>query len=261
MYLTQIFLILELITKTDKVADGDSTVAKEKFQQIAFAYAILSDPRRRERYDTTGSTAEVLLNDDDDFNWIDFYRSQFEEITTESIESFKNSYKESEDEREDLLRAYTRFNGRMNKVYQTVILSNPLDDEDRFQKIFQEAIESGEIEPYDAFTKEPAKSKKQRIDNAKREAADAEEESRKITKGNGKRAKKGKDDDGTGDLLAMIQQNQRKRGAFLDNLEAKYAAGNGTKAKGKKRGRPHEEPPDEAFEAVGARSKKAKAKR
>src|ERR1700761_1323899 len=64
----------------DKAAPEDRDTAHTKFQEIAFAYAILSDPRRRSRYDTTGRTEESLDIDDDDFNWTDFFRTQYKEV-------------------------------------------------------------------------------------------------------------------------------------------------------------------------------------
>ena len=45
----------------DKASPEDKDSAHTKFQEIAFAYAILSDQRRRKRYDTTGRTGPIFL--------------------------------------------------------------------------------------------------------------------------------------------------------------------------------------------------------
>ena len=49
----------------------DYDVATSLTSSIAFAYAVLSDPARRKRYDETGSTSESIV-DSDGFSWTDF---------------------------------------------------------------------------------------------------------------------------------------------------------------------------------------------
>ncbi|CAD0105811.1 unnamed protein product [Aureobasidium uvarum] len=126
----------------------DKDAAHTKFQEVALAYAVLGDPRRRTRYDNTGRTDDSLDIDDDIFNWGDFYRAQFANAVTEAtISSFTTDYKGSEEERDALLQAYTKYKGDMDKIYQQVMVSNPAVDEDRFRGILNEAIEKEEITP------------------------------------------------------------------------------------------------------------------
>jgi len=83
---------LALLHHPDKAKSEDKTTAHIKFQEIAFAYAILSDEKRRERYDRTGSTSERAV-DDDDFDWKSFYKELFEDVVTgETLTQFKESY-------------------------------------------------------------------------------------------------------------------------------------------------------------------------
>ncbi|KAM0276378.1 hypothetical protein ACHAQH_006826 [Verticillium albo-atrum] len=245
----------------DKVADDNKSEANEKFQSIAFAYAILSDPARRKRYDTTGSTSESIV-DADGFNWSDFYREQFRDsISADAIEKFAAKYKGSDEEKDDVLIAYEEHKGKMDKIYESVMLSDVLEDDERFRSIIDAAIESGDVAPFTAYTKESAKSKAARVKAARAEGQEAEEYAKELGVhdklfGNKKKGKKGKKDDEM-DLAALIQQNQAKRANFLQDLEAKYAAPSKTK-KGKKRA-VDEEPSEEAFQAAAARLKKAKA--
>ena len=246
----------------DKASPDDKEAAHSKFQEIAFAYAILSDERRRKRYDATGRTEESL--DDDDFDWMTFFREQFENVvTTEAINRFEKEYKGSEEEREHVLQAYTKNEGAMVRIYQEVMLSDMLEDEDRFRVIIDEAIENGEVEAYKKYTDESEKSRKRRMDSTRKDRErnakqadkrlkELEEESKKKK---GKAATKQNGD--TGDLAALIQQRQQGRAEnFFGKLEEKYAP------KGKKGAkRAMDEPPEEAFAKNRESGKNKKTKR
>lgn len=238
-----------LVHHPDKAAPADKDTAHTKFQEIAFAYAILSDERRRKRYDTTGSTEEILEGEDGDFSWADFYREQFADVVTEAtITQFADKYKGSEEERGDILAAYTKVEGDMGRLYGLVMLSEPDEDEERFRVVIQKAIEAGEVEEFEKFTDESEKKraarmqrgKKQRLKDAK-EAAEMREGLEKTEKTKGK-----KKDAGMGDLAALIQGKQAGRAEnFFDGLEAKYAP-KGKKG-GNKRASPDDGPSEEAF--------------
>ncbi|TQN69732.1 DnaJ-like protein subfamily C member 9 [Colletotrichum shisoi] len=248
----------------DKVADDKRDEAKEKFQSIAFAYAVLSDPARRNRYDSTGSTSESIV-DSEGFNWSDFYREQFRDaISADAIAKFAKKYKGSDEEKDDVLLAYTEHKGDMDKIYDTVMLSNVLEDDERFRTIIDDAITSKDVPTFKRYTKESKLSKAARVKAAKGEAQEAEEYAKelgvhdklfgggKATKGR-KKAKEGGEDD----LAALIKSNQQKRAGFLDDLAAKYGATSQPK-KGKRRAVEEEEPSEEAFQAAAARLKKPK---
>lgn len=160
-----------------------------------------------------------------------------------------------------MLVAYEEHKGKMDQVYESVMLSDVLEDDERFRSIIDAAIKSGDVPPFTAYTKESAKSKAARVKAAKAEGQGAEEYAKELGVhdklfGNKKKGKKNKKDDEM-DLAALIQQNQAKRANFLQDLEAKYAAPSKTKT-GKKRV-VEEEPSEEAFQAAAARLKKAKA--
>ena len=239
--------------RTDKAKSEDKDTAHHKFQEIAFAYAVLSDERRRKRYDATGRTEDTLDLDDDDFNWADFYREQWKDtVTTAALEEFKKQYKEGEEEKADLLASYTTNEGNMDVVFESVMLSNPLEDEDRFRAIINSAVKNGEVEAFDAFTKESKKSRKRRAGHAKKEAVEAQEmarelgvESQLFGAEDKKSAKKGKSESTSESALAaLIQQRQQSRSeGFLDRLEQKYASS----SKPNKRKKVIDEPPEELF--------------
>lgn len=246
--------------------EADKAAAHTKFQEIAFANAILSDERRRKRYDVTGRTEESLDLDDDTFDWVSYYREQYKDVVTaEVIESFAEKYKGSEEEKRDVLKWYEKCEGKMAKLYKNVMLSDPAEDEERFRAIIDEGIESGEVEGYAAYTEESENSQRKRVEAARKkkekEAKDAEKHAEDLGIGKDLKKKKGgkkEKDDGMGDLAALIGQRQQGRANnFLADLEAKYAPKGKAKA-GAKRGT--EEPPEEAFAQTeaGRKSKRTK---
>lgn len=250
-------------SSTDKAPENLQDEAKIKFQEIAFAYAVLSDPVRRKRYDVTGSTAESI--DMDDFSWAEFYQEQFRDVVTaDAIAKFSKSYKGSPEEQDDVLQAYRDSQGMWSGIYESVMLSDPLGDEDRFRLVIDEAIAKGEVQAYKAYTNETARAKEARMKAARDEGEEALAyakelgvEDKLFSKGKG-----GKKESSEAALSALIKKNQASRSSFLDQLEAKYAGnGKGTKVK---KGRKHEveddegEPSEEAFQAAAARLKNKK---
>lgn len=236
----------------DKASEEARETAKQSFQRLAFAYAILSDPARRKRYDATGSTSDSVLDvEGDDFDWLAFYRSQYENvITADRIQQLKDEYKNSEQERKDILNAYRRYKGDMDKIYETVCLSSVLDDDGRFRNVIDTAIEEGAAQGYSKYSDESDKSKAARIKRAKNEAKAAEREKKKLDAK--KRGAHGGPESNESELAALIASNQAKRGNIIDQIEAKYAEG------GKRKRAKMDEPPEEAFAANRARTTKAK---
>lgn len=255
----------------DKAGGAEKETAHAKFQEVAFAYAILSDEHRRKRYDATGSTEESLDLEDDDFDWATFYREQFAgAVTSEAITSFSDKYKGSDEEREDVLAAFEEFEGNMNKLYQKVMLSDAAEDEERFRAIIDDALESGEVSPHPKYTEESVQSREARVRKAKREKSQAEKERARFeeefesaqAKRGGKGDEKGKAGaGGMEDLAALIQGRQKGRGAaFLQSLEDKYVEEGSEK--GKKRGVADPlGPSEEEFAATAAKHAKNKAER
>ena len=157
-----------------------------------------------------------------------------------------------------MLAAYGSSGGEMDAVFGQVMLSNAIDDEDRFRDYIGAAIEAGEVESFDTYVNEPARKREKRQKDAGREGKEAKEHAKKIgvydqlfddenIESGRKDNQKGKHDG----LAALIQQRQKSRASnFLDNLEAKYVGeiSNGAKGrKGRKR-KLEEEPPEEMFQ-------------
>lgn len=186
------------------------------FQTLSKVHFILSDEEKRSFYETTGLVdKEDCL--DSEADWDDYFRNLFPKVTKKDIDSFMEKYIGSEEEREDVKKYYTKFEGDMDIIYEHLIAF----DEDRTREIIQEMIEAGEVEPFRAFTHEPKSKRNKRAKKSEKEAKEA------------KKIKLAESED----LVKAIQS--RSKGNFdsmIASLEAKYANGSTNKAKaGKKK--------------------------
>jgi len=154
--------------------------------------------------------------------------------------------------------------GDWERIYESVMLSNPLEDEDRFRGYIDEAIEQQDVKGFKAYLKEPERKKQQRMNSHKGEASEAVEYAKKLGI-HDKLFGAGDKPNGNDGLAALIQKKQADRGtSFLDNLEAKYK---GIEQQGKKKGKKGKRidedddmgmPDEAAFQAAAARLKTPK---
>lgn len=234
----------------------------------------MSDEKRRRRFDRTGSTATAVAGDED-FDWAEFYRDLYSNLVdTDAIEKIKKEYQGSAEEEKDILEAFDRHRGDMDRVYESVMLSNVLDDDERFRAIIDRAIAEGKVEGYKKYTDEPAKKRQARIKRAQQEAKEAEELAKELEEKKKpktevkekatttKKKTKTKDISDLGDLAALIKQRQANR---MESLMDKWQTEAQTLEKGgskpKKRKTLFEEPPEEAFAATAARQASNKKKK
>jgi DnaJ family protein C protein 9 len=86
---------LALIHHPDKHASSTEAAkqaASRKFQQVGFAYAVLSDKKRRNKYDTTGSTEEGLDLAEGEDGWEAYFEELFESVTRDKLDQMKKEY-------------------------------------------------------------------------------------------------------------------------------------------------------------------------
>jgi DnaJ homolog subfamily C member 9 len=86
---------LALVHHPDKHATGDEDKRAEaalKFQQIGFAYTILSDEKKRERYDKTGRTDEGFDLGAGEDGWEAYFEDLFEKVTKQKLDELKKEY-------------------------------------------------------------------------------------------------------------------------------------------------------------------------
>ena len=86
---------LALIYHPDKhatAAEQAKADASIKFQQIGFAYAVLSDQKRKTRYDRTGETSEGFEMGSGDDGWETYFQDLFDGVTRGKLDGMKKEY-------------------------------------------------------------------------------------------------------------------------------------------------------------------------
>ena len=193
-----------------------------KFQTLNKVYKFLSDEEKRKVYDETGEVedTDAALFENDDLDFMVFWRNLFPKVTKKDIMDFKAKFKHSEEEKEDLKKFYLKFEGNMDRIFECLMFAE-IADEERYHKIINEMIESKKVPAFKAFTNEPKKKKDARKRKYEREA---------------KEAAKFTENGGLEDLTAAIlgrKDREKTHNDFLANLEAKYASAGKKKPKKK----------------------------
>jgi len=237
---------------------GDDPQAKERFQELGRAYAVLRDDARRKLYDETGMLDEDGAVNRDGTPWDAFWRDFYSSVTCEKLNALEAQYKGSEEELEDLKQAYLSSKGDMDRIMDTMMLCTA-QDEPRFRQALEDLISRRELREFRAFKYESATKQQRRSKKASREAKEAEAHAKELGLRVGGGASSG--DDPLRSALA-VRAAERATGfdAMLASLEGRYGSGQGSKAgKGARTGKaaPLDDPlSDEAFAAAQQRMMK-----
>ena len=133
----------------------------------------------------------------------------------QDIEKFEEEYRESEEEREDLKKAYIEAEGNMGQILDTVMCSRE-EDEERFRDMINEMIKNKEVKKFKAFSKASKAEKENRKREREQEAKEAEEAARELGLGAG--------EDSLRSLILSRQSNRASAAdSFLDGLAEKYS--------------------------------------
>lgn len=84
-----------LIYHPDKHSTATQSAREDasiKFQQVGFAYAVLSDEKRRQRYDKTGRTDEGFEFSAGDDGWETYFEELFDRVTRGKLDEMKKEY-------------------------------------------------------------------------------------------------------------------------------------------------------------------------
>ena len=271
---------------------GEPSVGS-KFQQIGFAYSVLSTESRRSRYDSTGRTDESMF--DEGMDWNAYFKEMWSgEVSAKTLEAFKKKYRHSQEERQDLLKGYEASKGSLPDIVDHVPFLSLREDRRRIETTIEEAIKAKEIKRLKKW--DSTRKDERLLDKAEKKESREEEEAKEMAREMGvydalfgsdsqakpsKKRKGGSKEGGTdaaggddeyGALQNIIAQRNKQRGSQIDGLIAKLEADAG-KAKGakaakgdnrSKRGQQDttiDEPSDEQFERIRARLDANKGKK
>ncbi|KAJ9181129.1 hypothetical protein P3X46_009292 [Hevea brasiliensis] len=209
--------------------------AKEKFQQLQKVISILGDEEKRAVYDQTGCVDDADLAGDVVENLRDFFRALYKKVTEADIEEFEANYRGSDSEKKDLIELYKRCKGNMNRLFCSMLCSDPKLDSHRFKDILDEAISAGELEATKAYQKwaKQVSETKPPTSPLKRKGKSNEQSE--------------------ADLLAIISQRRNERKDRFDSMSSSLVAKYG--------GNAAPEPTEEEFEAAQKKIEGSKASR
>jgi len=200
--------------------------ATEKFQVLGKLYSVLSDKDQRKVYDEQG-----VVDEEGEMPscWEENWRRLFPKITVQDILEFEQKYKGSDEERQDVIQLYVQHQGNMDVIMDSALCCSQ-EDEPRLRNIISDAIQTGEVTPFPAFTQESERKRKARERRFEKERQEAEEMKREMGLG--------EQDDSLATILKQRQKSREQNfNSFLSDLEAKYSkkGGNSQKVrKGKK---------------------------
>ncbi|CAO2037537.1 unnamed protein product, partial [Urochloa humidicola] len=127
--------------------------ANEKFQQLQKVISILGDAEKRALYDETGIADDDALVGDAADNLQEYFRTMYKKVTEADIEEFEAKYRGSDSEKKDLKVLYKKYKGNMNRLFCSMICSEPKLDSHRFKDIIDEAIAEGELKSTKGYEK------------------------------------------------------------------------------------------------------------
>ncbi|CCG21841.1 hypothetical protein CORT_0B01220 [Candida orthopsilosis Co 90-125] len=220
---------------------SEAASEEELFTKIQFSYSILSDPVKRNRYDTLGSLSEFSDDyDEDGFDWKEYFQSMNERITVEMIEEDRIKYQNSEEEKEDIISSFVYYEGDFLKLFEVIPHLNFTEsEEERVYKIIEQElprlkVDKSVTKSWEKYTKSRKTKVKNMLKKLAKEAKEAEELEKQLKKKNEKPQ----------DLASLIKSRQNNRlDGLISNLEAKYG-----KKRGKKRS--SKEIDDDEFERI-----------
>lgn len=201
-----------------------NTGFRKEFDRVQVSYMVLSDSKKKARYDRTGVINLGSGADDaeaEDFDWTDYFRTQFDAISKEMIDKDREEYQGSAEEREDIKKELVALKGDMSKLFEVVIhLEFTIEQEKRVFEICQELIDEGEISDksipkWNTYVLKRDQNVKKMERNRCREekAAEKVEKERKET---------GEPDGSLANLQALIAGNANRHRAAFGAIAAKY---------------------------------------
>jgi len=159
--------------------------AVDNFQRLQKAYQVLSDPKKRERYDQWGDDGTDTFNSKEWMNAYEYYRTLHPEIAKDDVENYVEKFRGSKQEELDLIKFYQDSKGDVRGLLENLIGSRN-EDIERYRQIYERLFSEkslvkntkysqtiGKVKRLPEEAKE-AEKVKDRLKNAKEKRAKAE---------------------------------------------------------------------------------------
>ncbi|QCE05233.1 chaperone protein dnaJ 6-like [Vigna unguiculata] len=208
--------------------------AKAKFQQLQHVFSILGDEEKRAVYDQTGCVDDAELAGEVVQNLKEYFKAMYKKVTEADIEEFEANYRGSDSEKNDLINLYKKYKGKMDRLFCSMLCSDPKLDSHRFKDILDETIAAGELKETKAYKKWAKKIS----------------ETKPPTSPVRRQAKSSKEQSET-DLCAIISQRQHERKNRLNSMFSSLISKYG--------GDQMPEPSEEEFEATQRKLEKRRS--
>ncbi|KER19306.1 hypothetical protein T265_15586 [Opisthorchis viverrini] len=210
--LRKAFYKMSLLHHPDKHNGELKKEATAQFQVLSKVYAILSDDEKRKVYDETGIVDEDSTITSKSYeDWIQYWQLMFPRVTTKQIDEFREKYRNSESELNDLADIYERCKGDMDVILETLLFAS-YEDEARIRRLVDTLIKQGRVQAYSQFMDEhPSKKAKRAKKALKEEKLFACEQKSRAT-----------DESLVSAILANRDKHLKSTDELLDRLAEKY---------------------------------------
>jgi len=169
---------------------------------LSAIHSILSDEHKRKLYDESG-TLDDQDNSGDFDSWSAYFRNMFPVMTTSDIDKYLANYRGSQEEKNDILGFYERFDGDLEMMMNYIIGSDDENAIDRICCIIDEATQSNFIKSTSKYASSKTKLLSKRTKLSKRQKISVESNS-------------------TSNLEQLIRNNQHKRKARTNQMLEKW---------------------------------------
>lgn len=176
----------------------------------------MSDAEKKKIYDEQGIVDDETTSEFATRDWKDYWRNLFKKVTKADVDNFFAEYRNSSEERADLLRLYEKHAGDLDSIMDEIFMNDAIADEPRFRTLIQEAIDKGEVPAHKKFIAESKKKQAKRKTNYEKEARQAAVE----------RIKLGIDESEENLKQAILIRRKAANEDFFAHLEKKYGNAN-----------------------------------